>query len=156
MDDPVRQFSELRRVAVVGVSRRWRWKIGRVLFDALRREGYEVLPVNPHAQSIAGVPCFADLRSIAPPPEGVLVAVPAKAALEAVRQCHELGIARVWLVGGAASAEVLEFCARHGLRAAYGSCPVQWLAPRSLHWLHRKLSELFRRGPRVVAPDMQR
>ena len=59
-------FLSQKRIAVVGVSRKQ--GTGNAIFKALRKRGYEVVPVNPKATEVDGETCYPDLKSI---PEGV-------------------------------------------------------------------------------------
>lgn len=65
-------FLARQRLAVVGVSRDPK-DFTRRLFDELSQRGYDLVPVNPHAQDIAGRPCYGRLQDIPAPVDGALI-----------------------------------------------------------------------------------
>lgn len=136
--DTIREFLAQQRWAFAGVSRR-RLDFSRWLLGEFRRRGYEVLPVNPHARELDGIPCHSRVSTIQPVPEVVLVLTHRRHAAEIARDCAAAGIRRVWFyaaVGpGSASPEALAVCRDAGIQVVAGYCPVMFL-PRA-PWLHR-------------------
>lgn len=86
-------FFAPRVVAVVGASRT-PGKVGHEVIEGLLTGGFEgrILPINPKAEEIEGLPCHPDLQSVDVVPDLVVVTLPAKAVLDVVRQCSRLGI----------------------------------------------------------------
>ncbi|MDX9974258.1 MAG: CoA-binding protein [FCB group bacterium] len=137
----INEFFSLKRIAFVGASRNER-DFSRMLFKEFRRRAYDVIPVNPHAEEIDGVPCVAGVKDIHPAAEGALVMTSRDAAYRVLVECHEAGIRRVWLYGisgpGRVSAGAVEFCATHGISLVPGYCPFMFLPePRLIHRCHR-------------------
>ena len=75
-----------RAVAVVGASR-VPGTIGAALLENLRRTGFAgpIYPVNPHAETIAGLPSHPTVQAIGQPVDLAVVAVPAAAVADVVR-----------------------------------------------------------------------
>lgn len=132
LEEAVREFLSSRRIAVAGVSRTGKSPADGI-FDKLRAAGHEVIPVNPRAERLHGVPCHPDLRSIPGSAEAVVIATPPEAALGLVRECRELGIGRVWMHRsfgrGSVSEEAVRFCREHGILVIPGACPFMYCAP---------------------------
>ncbi len=86
-------FFEPRSVAVVGVARD-EGKVGHFVFDNLRAGGFAgpVYPVNPAAEEIHGIPCFATLTDLPEVPDLVVVVVPARAVASVIDECAALGV----------------------------------------------------------------
>ena len=84
---------EPRGVAIVGASADLT-RIGGQPVRALNRFGFRgaVYPVNPKYQEIDGLRCYASIADIDAPCDVALIAVPARAASEAVRACGAAGI----------------------------------------------------------------
>jgi predicted CoA-binding protein len=110
-----------------------------------------VVAVNPHASRLEGEICYPDLRSVPGVVDGVVVAVPAGAAADVVRQAHARGITRVWfhrsLGAGSVSPEALGVCAECGIAPIVGGCPLMYLEPvdpahRCFRWVLRLLGRL--------------
>lgn len=132
------RFLAHRRLALIGLSRDPR-SLSRALFTELRARGYDVVPVNPSAGSIDGVPCVASVRDIRPPVDGAILMTPASGTADAVHDCAFAGVPRVWLhrgVGpGSVSDEALAACAEERLEVVAGRCAFMDLDHAG--WIHR-------------------
>jgi len=88
-----------KRVALVGATDR-DGSIGRSILENLATFDGEVVPVNPNRESVLGQRCFPAVRA-APDPDTIdlaVVAVPAEAAVEALREIGEAGIQHVVVI----------------------------------------------------------
>ncbi len=66
----IHDFLELKRFAVVGVSRQPQESFSRAVLKEFLARGFEAVPVNPDADEIDGQPCFHRLTDIRPPSGG--------------------------------------------------------------------------------------
>ena len=66
------------------------------LFTRLREGGFEVIPINPNYQTIAGIPCFTSLSELKTTPEVVIFMVNPKLTLQMLPQVVKLQIKKVW------------------------------------------------------------
>ncbi|NBH07442.1 acetate--CoA ligase family protein [Amycolatopsis sp. SID8362] len=85
-----------RSIAVVGASRDATRPGARIL-ASLREHGFagELHPVNPAGGEVGGLPAVTSLSELPGVPDLVCVALPAKAAVESVRDCVRLGVPAV-------------------------------------------------------------
>jgi predicted CoA-binding protein len=133
----ISEFLARKRIAVVGASRNPR-ETGAALFRELRGRGYDVVPVNPSAVEIEGVPCRARLQDIDPQVEAALVITNPEATGKVVEDCREAGIRHVWLYGTSgkpANPGAVEFCRANGIAVVPGFCPFMFLP--GTPWVHR-------------------
>ena len=127
-------FYKQKRFAVVGVSRNEK-EYSRMVFRDLKKQGYDAVPVNPNTAELDGGPCYARVAEIAPTVDGAMVLLPAQAGLEAVRDCAQAGIKRVWLRYSVPGAE--ELCRQQGISLISGYCPFMFMpGSSSFHQLH--------------------
>lgn len=84
---------EARSVALIGASDNRAGVSGRVL-RYLREWGFTgaVYPINPRRERVQGERCWPDLATLPQVPDLAVIAVPAEAAVQAVRDCARLGI----------------------------------------------------------------
>ncbi len=115
-------------VVVVGAGRQ-PGSIGHAVLRKLLDGGYAgtLSAVNPHADLIAGVPCWRSVAEIAGRPELAVVCVPAAAVPDAVEQCGRRGIRAVVVVSAGLSGtpladRVLGSVRRHGMRLVGPNC----------------------------------
>jgi uncharacterized protein len=143
----VKDFLAQKRIAVAGVSRDPARHGGNPIYVRLRERGYQVFAVNPNATTVEGDPCYADLRAIPRGVDAVVIATAPARAESISRQCHELGIRRVWMHRGAGPTSVsptaVEFCRQNGISVIPGGCPLMF-APTS-DPVHRCMRWIFER-----------
>jgi predicted CoA-binding protein len=155
-DPAITDFLSRKRIAMVGVSRDSR-EFSRGLFRELQRRGYDVVPVNRQGGTVEGVACARKVQDIVPPVEGALLMTPPAATEQAVKDCAEAGVRRVWMhrgIGpGAVSAAATAFCLEHGMSVVAGACPYMFL-PRAgaVHRLHGWLRGASPLRPRAGEP----
>lgn len=134
----IEEFLTHRRLAFIGVSRRPK-EFSAAVYRQLRDRGYDLLPVNPHADEVEGDRGYRRIADLPPDVEGAIVMVPAGASAEVVRQCLDRGIPRVWLHQGvgpsSVSAEAVALCRDHGVPVVDGACPLMFVEP--VGWIHR-------------------
>jgi predicted CoA-binding protein len=134
MKQAATEFLSHKRIAVTGVSRSTKGHGGNVVYQRLRERGYEVVPINPHADQVEGDPCYRDLASVPGSVEAVVIATAPAHAGATMRECVELGIDRVWMHRGPGAGSVSPAAARygreHGITVIEGGCPCMF-APAS-------------------------
>jgi hypothetical protein len=134
----VNDFLEQKRIAVVGVSQKPR-DFSRLLYREFVQRGYDVVPVNPRAETLEGQRCFARVQDISPRVDGVLLMTSPEVTETVVRDCVAAWIKRVWMYRargkGAVSSSAVQFCQENGMSVIPGECPFMFLPEGG--WLHR-------------------
>lgn len=115
----IEEFVNHKVWAVVGVSSNRR-KFGNIIFRDLRSAGYEVYGVNPHEGTVEGETIYPTLADLPVAPDVVDLVVPPDVTEQIVRECHELGLRRVWMQPGAESTEAVQYCHDHDIEVVYG------------------------------------
>jgi len=132
LKDTAREFLTLKRIAIVGVSRRGD-VAANIVYKRLRKEGYQVFPVNPNAEEVEGDSCYPDLSSIDGGEEGVVIGTHPNVTAEVVRQCGELDIKNVWMhrsfSQGSVDDEAVKHCDELGISVIPGACPMMFCEP---------------------------
>lgn len=122
-----------RSIAVVGASRT-PGSIGARLFDNLLHHGFSgvVYPVNPKTDVVRSVRTYPSLSAIPGDVDLAIIAVPAAAVLDVVRDCAEKGVrglvvisagfSEVGEAGAASEAELVELVRSAGMRMIGPNC----------------------------------
>ena len=101
----VEQFlGQVKTIAIVGISKnptRDSYFVGRYM----QKAGYTIIPVNPTAKEILGVPCYPDLKSIPVPVDVVDVFRKPAEVAEIVDQALEIRAKCIWLQLGVGTHE---------------------------------------------------
>ena len=97
-----------RAVAVIGASDDGT-KHGYIVLNNIRDTGFPggVYGISRRLTDVNGIPCFPDLESLPEPVDVAFLAIPAEAAVQAVRDCARAGLKTV-IVGSAGYAESLD------------------------------------------------
>lgn len=134
-------FLAQKRIAFVGVSRNTK-EYSSTVYRTLKAKGYQLYPVNPHAEQIEGDRCYPTLDKIQEPVDAALVMLPAGPAEEMVRQCAQAGIRRVWS-RGSLSQDSARFCREQGVSLVDNACPLMFAEPVGFgHACHRFVLKL--------------
>jgi predicted CoA-binding protein len=124
------EFLALKRIAVVGVSRRAQGHGANNVYRRLRQRGYQAFAVNPRADTVEGDRCYHDLRSIPGGVEAVVIATPPEASESVARECRDLGINAIWIHQGygvgSVSDEAVTYCHENGISVIPGACPLMF------------------------------
>ena len=147
----IQDFLAQKRIAMVGVSRNEK-DFSMMLFNELCRRGYDMVPVNPNAQQIAGRPCFANLEDIEPRVDAALLMTSPALVQAVLRDCAEAGIKRVWIYGykgeSAVDPEAVAFGREAGLQVIPGECPFMFLPNNGFHGIHGFIRKITGGFPR--------
>ena len=114
-------LADAKVIAVVGASRE-PWKPAHSVPLQMLRHGWRIIPVNPFADEIFGVPTARTLVDIDEPVDLVNVFRPAADAVDVVRQAVAIKAPAVWLQSGIVSAEARRIATEAGLDYVEDRC----------------------------------
>lgn len=121
-DEKLRNIlNNARTIAVVGASEdpaRDSYAITRFLLD----RGYEVFPVNPKHETLLGVRCYPDLKSIPKKIDIVDVFRRPDAVVGVAEEAIEVGAKTLWLQLGVVNDEAARLAEERGLNVVMDHC----------------------------------
>ena len=124
------RFLDCKRIAVTGVAREPKGEGSNTVYKRLRERGYDVVAINPNADTVEGDPCFHSLREVPDGVEAVVIGTRPDAAEATVQECVDLGIDQVWMhrsVGGGSVCDEATVIGReNGLTVIDGGCPLMF------------------------------
>ncbi|MFP3870036.1 MAG: acetate--CoA ligase family protein, partial [Syntrophobacteria bacterium] len=102
--DPVRQLDAIlrpRSLAVVGASSSPD-KLGHEILKNILDSGFQgaVYPINPKADAILDLPCYASVKDLQQPPDLAILIIPARFVPRAVQDCGEKGVRGAVIITG--------------------------------------------------------
>jgi uncharacterized protein len=135
----VARFLSGSRIALIGASDNPK-NFSSTMFTELTSRGYDVVPVNPSYDMVAGRACYARVGDIPVIMDGAIIMVPSPAAPDVIRQCINARVRRLWLFKGlggpgATSELASKICYDGGIDVVDGACPMMSLEP--VGWFHR-------------------
>ena len=86
-------------------------KFGNIILKDLIRKNFKVLPINPRAQAVDGIPAYPDLTAAAKDHDIGLVVyvVPPKYTLLSLKEARDLKLKHIWVQPGAGDISVRDF-----------------------------------------------
>ena len=117
-------------VAIVGASTNPE-KYGNKSIHAHLRAGYDVYPVNPRADTIEGLKCYASILDIPVALDRVSVYLPAALGLQLLDEVAKKGCQELWINPGAESPELMDKARALGLNPIYACSYMDALSQRS-------------------------
>lgn len=122
-------------IAVAGVSRAGNTP-ANAIFRKLRACGHQVIPLNPNASEIEGLPCFSDLGSVPGPVHGIMIVTHPFVSAGVAQAAAARGVEHIWLHrsfgAGSVSPEAIQECRAHGIEPIVGGCPLMYYQPVDL------------------------
>jgi uncharacterized protein len=95
------------RVMIIGASTN-RAKFGNKAVRAYLRQGHDIMPVNPRAQTIEGIKCWHAVGEPPGPIDRALFYLPPTIGLQVIEELAARGdVGEVWLNPGAESEELI-------------------------------------------------
>ena len=95
-----------KTVAIIGASRDRR-KFGNRAIHAFRRQGYTVVPINPHEATIEGLKAYPSVLDVPGAIDMASFYVPAEVGEQVIGDVARKGIPEVWLNPGSESDELV-------------------------------------------------
>jgi uncharacterized protein len=147
----IADFLSCRRIAVAGVSRTGA-SAANPVFRKLRKAGYDVFPINPHATEIEGARAYSNVAAIGSPIDAVVVATHPSAALDVVKDATDAGVRRIWFHRsfgqGSVSEAAVDECHARNVTCIVGGCPLMFCEPVDV--AHRCMRWWLQRTGRVA------
>ncbi len=114
-------LNEYNSIALVGVSPNPRQASCRVA-SYLDSHGYEVIPVNPHAQEILGKTSYPNLSAVPEPVEVVNIFRSSEEVMPIVDEAIKIGAKAVWMQEGVINEEAASKARDAGLVVVMDKC----------------------------------
>ncbi|ADO77266.1 CoA-binding protein [Halanaerobium praevalens] len=103
---------QLKNWAVVGATNK-KNKFGYLIPLRLKENDYQVYPVNPKLEEVAGLKCYSSLNSIKSKIDVVDLVVNPEIGIKVMEEIKQLDIKYVWLQPGARSDQIKEYAKKH-------------------------------------------
>lgn len=109
-------------IAIVGATNDSS-KYSNIIMRDLLAKGFKVLPINPRAKEVLGVPAYPDLKTALKENPGLVVyVVPPKITLESLKEALKLNLKKVWVQPGAGDEAIREFLDENGFEYLLNAC----------------------------------
>lgn len=143
----IQDFLKGKRIAMIGLSRDPK-SYSRQLYKELVGLGYDVVPVNPNAKDIDGVPVLASLAQATAPFDRAIILLPESQTEQAVIDCADHGIKDIWLhrhvAGGVSDTRAIYRAEERGLNLITGFCMFMFLPKTGgIHRFHGLIMKLL-------------
>ena len=118
----IKNFLDKKKyIAVVGVSQN-RDKWGYKIYKALKKENFNVVPLNPNCNQIDNEVCYSYIEELPFKPDVVVTVVKPHVTEIIVRQCINQKIEYIWMQPGSESQGSLSLCEDNNVKYISGKC----------------------------------
>jgi uncharacterized protein len=121
VDGMDRILAETKTIAVVGLSSD-PGRAGYFVPEYLQKQGYRILPVNPHITRALGEQSYPDLLSLDMPVDLVLIFRRSESVPPFVDQAIQIGAKAVWMQEGIRSDSAAAAARQAGLEVVMDAC----------------------------------
>ena len=122
MEERIARFLSADAFGVVGASTD-RAKYGNKVLRCYQQNNRRVIPVNPRAESVEGLPCVASVADLPTEVKSLSIITPPQITEQVVEQAIAHGIENIWMQPGAESPQAVARCEEAGINIiADGSC----------------------------------
>lgn len=134
------QFLTNKKIAIAGVSRNPK-KFGNLLYWTLIHKGYEVYPINPHADSIEGNTCYHSITDLPEDVKFLLVATNKEDTELVIKEAIAKGLRNIWIQNGCESETAVKLAQDNGINLVSNCCILMYAEPKGFHKFHMVLSK---------------
>ncbi|MFC1734162.1 CoA-binding protein [candidate division KSB1 bacterium] len=136
-------FIEAKKFALVGASTNKK-KFSTVAMRELKKKGYQIIPVNPKAESIEEEKCYPDIGSLPAEIDSILIMTPKTETLKVLKEAEAKNIKNIWIQQGAQSPEVMDYIKEKNLNIIAKECIMMYADPvEGGHKFHRFIWKLI-------------
>jgi predicted CoA-binding protein len=130
MIDPIRELLEQdKTLAVVGLSSK-SMRPSHGVADYMQRQGFRIIPVNPHEDSVLGEKCYASLDAVPEAFDVVVIFRRPEFVPEVVEAAIRKGAKVVWMQEGVVHEQAAERARAAGLKVVMDRCILKEHAKR--------------------------
>ena len=141
-------FLASKKIAIAGISRNPK-KFGYKVFTALKEKGYELFPVNPHADSIDGIKSYPDVNSLPADCKSLLIMTKRDHTDKLVSDAIAKGIQNLWIQQMSETKTAIELAKEKNVNLVYRECIFMYAEPvKGAHAFHRFMKKLFGNLPK--------
>jgi hypothetical protein len=120
-DSDIRRFLQLKKVAVIGMSRNPS-KAAHFVPMYLKDIGYEIIPINPMADEIAGMKVYKSILDVDDEIDIVDVFRPSEETPDVVKEAVEKRPKVIWLQEGIYHPEAVRIAREAGIDIVWNRC----------------------------------
>lgn len=121
------EFLSHQTIAIIGASQNKK-KFGNIVLRFLEKQGFTVLPVNPHENEIEGKKCYPSVCDL---PETVKAAVFITQPCVTEKIISEIismkNIEHIWIQQGAESSKAITIAEKAGINTIYNECIMMYI-----------------------------
>lgn len=120
-DEEIKKIFSLKNIAVVGMSKNEK-KAAHYVPKYLSENGYNIVPVNPSADTILDKKCFHEIKEIDRPIDIVDVFRPSEEVLPFVKEAIKKKPKVIWLQEGIHNPDAEELARKEGIQVVFNRC----------------------------------
>jgi predicted CoA-binding protein len=144
----IEQFFAGKKIALAGVSRNEK-KFGAALYLELKKQGRNIVPINPNAKEVFSDKCFTSVEELPEDIDSLIIATGKSETDIIIEQAKNKNIKNLWIQQGSQTENSKAISENNFDNLIINKCVFMFAEPvKSIHNFHRKLSKLFGMYPK--------
>lgn len=140
-------FLAPKKLALAGASRNPK-KFGYAALTELKKKGFDVYPINPVADEIAGVNCYSSISELPADVKHLVSMVPKDQTYDTVSKALDFGMTHIWIQQMTETPEAIQLAKDKNAGLVIKTCILMHAKPvNSIHRFHRGMMKIFGRLP---------
>ena len=136
-------FLENKKLAIAGVSRNPK-KFSHMVYQDLKKKGYDVVAVNHLADNIADDQSYKKVGDLPGDVKHLLIMTPRKETDDVLREAINKGITNIWVQQMSETADTIRIAEEFSIKLIYKKCIYMFAEPvAGVHKFHRTLVKIF-------------
>lgn len=142
--DIITQFFDLQKpIAVVGVSRN-NSKFGYQVYALLQKNGFKVLPINPHVDSLHNNLAYKKIQDLPKHIDRIIIITAPSKTDMLIHEAAMHGIKYIWVQQGCETSESVSIAQQHGVQIITKRCVCMFAPPvQGFHKFHKNIIRFF-------------
>lgn len=142
----IHKFLKSKRIAVVGVSNN-KNKTGSTVFNELKKQGFNVVPVHPGMNIFENEKCYNSIVDLPEDVDALIIATKPEVTIQVLQHALDKNIRNIWFQLGSSNDEVVKMAKENKLNYFHKRCIFMFANPTGIHKFHAVLSKVFRSYP---------
>ena len=120
-----------------------------MVYDELKKSGYDLFPVNPNIGEINGEKCYSGIGELPGDVKHLFIATAKKDTDAVLREAIQKGMTHVWVQQMSETPETMQIAADSNIQLIVKKCIFMFADPvKGVHKFHKCLMGLFGRLPK--------
>ncbi len=143
--DQINKFMSCKKLAVAGVSRN-KNKTGTAIYNELKKQNRNVVPINPNIDTFENEKCYSDIQELPSDIDALIIATNSEISPNLIQEAIHKGIKNIFLQLGSIK-KGFKFEQIENINIISNRCIFMFINPKGIHKCHEVFAKLIKTYP---------